>query len=131
MTLNRAWTAVGLASAVLAGSIHLVGAARGATGPSIDPANFTTKIDNPLFPLKPRATFTEHVAQDMAEVLSTNETITVPFGTFTGCLLAKEFSPLDKKVVEHKWYAPGIGFVKSVMVQGGSETSELVKVTGF
>ena len=58
MTLNRAWTAVGFVSAVLAGSIHLVGAARGATGPSIDPANFTTKIDNPLFPLKPRATFT-------------------------------------------------------------------------
>ena len=32
--------------------------------------------------------------------------------------------------LEYKWYAPGIGFIKSTMVQGGTDTSELVKVTG-
>jgi hypothetical protein len=77
-----------------------------------------------------RQEFSKGVAEDMAQVLSTNETITVPYGTFTNCLMTKEWSPLDKKVVEYKWYAPGVGFVKSTMVQGGSETSDLVKVTG-
>jgi hypothetical protein len=77
-----------------------------------------------------RQEFSKGVAEDMAEVLSTSETVTVPFGTFTNCLMTKEWSPLDKKVVEYKWYAAGVGFIKSTMVQGGTDTSELVKVTG-
>ena len=78
-----------------------------------------------------RQEFARHIAEDMGEVLSTSETVTVPFGTFTNCVMTKDFSPLAKKIVEYKWYARGIGFVKSVMVQGGSETSELVSVTGM
>ena len=76
-----------------------------------------------------RQEFSRHVAEDMAEVLSITETVTVPYGTFSNCVMTKETSPITKKVVEYK-YAPGIGFVKSTMVQGGSETAELVNVTG-
>jgi hypothetical protein len=76
-----------------------------------------------------RQEFSKKVALDMAEVLSTAETVTVPFGTFAGCLMTKDFSRLDKKVVEYKWYAPGVGFVKSTTVQGGTDTSELVNVS--
>jgi hypothetical protein len=77
-----------------------------------------------------RQEFYRHVAEDMAEVLSLTETVTVPYGTFTNCVMTKDYSPIIKKVVEYKWYARGIGFVKSTMVQGGSETTELVNVTG-
>ena len=68
------------------------------------------------------------VAEDMATVLALNRTVKVPYGTFTGCLETKDFSPLDPSVVEHKFYARGIGFVRSVMVKGGKETLELVAI---
>ena len=75
-----------------------------------------------------RQEYLKGVAEDMAEVLSLDGAASVPYGTFTDCAVTKDFSPLDKKVVENKWYARGIGFVKSVAVKGGIDTSELVSV---
>jgi hypothetical protein len=75
-----------------------------------------------------RQEYLKGVAEDMAEVLSLDGAASVPYGTFTDCVVTKDFSPLDKKVVENKWYARGIGFVKSVAVKGGLDTSELVSV---
>jgi hypothetical protein len=42
--------------------------------------------------------------------------------------VTKDFSPLEKKVVENKWFAQGVGLVKSTMVKGGIDTSELESV---
>jgi hypothetical protein len=67
-------------------------------------------------------------AEDMGRIMSTNETVTVPFGTFNNCVMTEEWSPLEPDVVEHKYYAPGIGNIKTVMVKGGNETSELIAV---
>jgi len=75
-----------------------------------------------------RQEYLKGVAEDMAEVLSLDGTASVPFGTFTDCVVTKDFSPLEKKVVENKWFAKGIGLVRSMNVKGGIDTSELVSV---
>ncbi len=68
------------------------------------------------------------VAEDMAQVLSLNESICVPYGCFSNVLKTKESSPLEPAVVEHKFYAPGVGDIREVTVQGGSEEIHLVSV---
>jgi len=68
------------------------------------------------------------VAEDMATVLSLKESVCVPYGCFSNVLQTKDFSPLEPDVVEHKFYAPGVGQIKTVLVEGGSEVSELVDV---
>ena len=76
-----------------------------------------------------RQEYLKHVAEDMGEVLSLDGTVTVPYGTFTDALVTKDFSQLDKKSYEEKWYARGIGLVKSMDVVGGSDFEELVSIT--
>jgi hypothetical protein len=68
-------------------------------------------------------------AEDMAQVLSTNSSVTVPYGSFRHVLATKEWTPLEPGVTENKYYAPGVGNVKTVMVEGGDEEYELVSVT--
>ena len=70
--------------------------------------------------------FAPHVAEDKAKVLSRDETVTVQGVTYTDVLLTKETSRLDPGVVEQKYYAPGVGFIRGVMVKGGDEQTELV-----
>jgi hypothetical protein len=72
--------------------------------------------------------FAPGVAQDMASVQSLNATFAVPFGTFNNCLQTQETSPLEPGFVEQKYYAAGVGFLGSVVTQGGSETLSLVSV---
>ncbi len=52
------------------------------------------------------------VAMDRAEVVSLNESLKTPAGTFPGCLKVEETSALDPKEKEYKYYAPGIGLIK-------------------
>jgi hypothetical protein len=75
-----------------------------------------------------RQEYLKGVAEDSAEVLSLDGSATVPAGTFTGCVVTKDFSQLERKVIENKWFARGIGLVKSMNVEGGADTSELVSV---
>jgi hypothetical protein len=51
------------------------------------------------------------VAEDRTKVVATEQTVTTPAGTFTGCIKTEDFSPLDN-VTEHKYYCPGDGFVR-------------------
>ena len=66
------------------------------------------------------------VAEDMGQVIEAGGEITVPFGSFTNTVTTKEWSPLEPDVVEHKTYAPGIGFVYSIAVSGEDEEFALV-----
>jgi hypothetical protein len=68
------------------------------------------------------------VAEDMAQVISLDESICVRYGCFDDVLMTKEWSPLEKGVVENKYYAKGVGFIFGVMVKGGDEQIELVRV---
>jgi hypothetical protein len=68
------------------------------------------------------------VAEDRAVVLSLREQAAVPYGSFDDCLKTKDFTPLEPGVVEHKYYCAGVGFVRAVTVQGGSDMLELVRI---
>lgn len=61
--------------------------------------------------------FAPDVATDMAMVLTTNDNVTVPAGSYTNVLRTKEWTPLENASVEHKYYAPGVGLI---MEQDGS-----------
>jgi len=76
-----------------------------------------------------RQEFAPGVAEDTAQVIGLDESACVPYGCFDGLLLTKEFTPLDRGVVDHKYYAEGIGFILSDTVKGGSERLELVDIS--
>src|SRR6185295_19976274 len=67
-------------------------------------------------------------AEDIAEVVSLNRTVNVPYGAFQHCLETEETTPLEPDANEHKYYAPGIGFVLQVDVTTGTR-NELIAIT--
>lgn len=68
------------------------------------------------------------VAEDHATVIGLDATRTVPAGTYHHLLVTKDFSPLEPAVVEHKFFARGIGSVLEKEVKGGQERLRLVRV---
>ena len=66
-------------------------------------------------------------AEDMAEVVRTGAGETVPFGSFDDLVVIREWNPLDPGVVEDKYFAPGVGNVLEVVVEGGTGRVELVE----
>lgn len=66
-------------------------------------------------------------AEDAAEVLSVEEQAQVPFGHFREVLLTKDFTPLQRRVLEYKLYARGVGPVLVLGVSGGADREELVR----
>lgn len=68
-------------------------------------------------------------AEDWGKVVAMDVTVTVPYGTLTGCLKTEEWNALEKNTLEAKWYCPQVGFVKEMKLQGGSEVVELITVT--
>jgi hypothetical protein len=67
-------------------------------------------------------------AEDRAVVLSTDEKVQTPTGTYTGALLTRETTPLEPDVAELKFYVPGVGQVLTLQTSGGSEREALVDV---
>lgn len=84
-------------------------------------------LARPLDGLWYRTEYYRGEAEDLAQILSLNETVSVPYGTFANCLKILDFNALEPGVEEHKYYAPGIGVVKEVQVRGGGD--ELVELT--
>ena len=52
------------------------------------------------------------VGMDRAEIVSLQERVVTPAGTFEKCVHVHETSALEKGSGEHKWYAAGVGPVK-------------------
>ena len=75
-----------------------------------------------------RQEFSLENAEDNAETVSLNATVTVPFGTFANCLKSHETTPLEPDARESKFYAPGVGNVLTVDGVTG-ERDELVQIT--
>jgi hypothetical protein len=72
--------------------------------------------------------FARNVAEDQAKVLGRDESACLRSGQcYNNLLLTQETSRLDPGVVEHKYYAPTIGFILGVTVKGGDERTELVR----
>jgi hypothetical protein len=66
------------------------------------------------------------VAEDEAKVLSLDEQVGVPFGHFKDVLLTKDLNPLEPKVLEHKFYARGVGPALTLDISGAAGREELV-----
>jgi hypothetical protein len=64
-------------------------------------------------------------AEDAARVLSVDELVSAPFGSYDEALLTRDFTPVEPDVVEYKLYARGVGLVLAVAVSGGSSREEL------
>jgi hypothetical protein len=67
-------------------------------------------------------------AEDMAKVLNTDEPVIVSYGSFDHALETSEWTPLERGVIEHKYYVKGVGNVRTIMVKGGSEEEHLVSI---
>ena len=67
-------------------------------------------------------------AEDQAKVFGDFGLVKVPAGTYRHTIGTKETSRLEPGVVERKWYAPGVGEIKSQDVKGSKEGFRLVKV---
>jgi hypothetical protein len=59
-------------------------------------------------------------AEDMGQVLSVDESLTVPFGSFDQVVKTLDFSNIGAGQ-EQKFYAPGIGLLKEMDVNGNEE----------
>lgn len=67
-------------------------------------------------------------AEDRGDVLSVNETVVVPQGTFVGCVKTKDYTALDLQSLEHKYYCKEIGFTTLEVDITDSERVELISV---
>lgn len=65
-------------------------------------------------------------AEDVGQVVAVGDSVTVPFGAFSDCVKIREWSLLERGF-EHKWYARGVGMVRSL--GSGGSTFELISVT--
>jgi hypothetical protein len=83
-------------------------------------------IAHPRPGLSARQEYLKGEAEDHFRVVSTRQTAVVPYGTFRGAMLTKEWTPLEPGVIDHKYYVRGIGTVLEQTVKGGNERNELV-----
>jgi len=67
-------------------------------------------------------------AEDMGQVLSVNESVTVPFGSFDQVVKTLDFSKLETNAKEQKFYAAGIGLIKEMDLNSNEEVV-LIKMT--
>jgi len=68
-------------------------------------------------------------AEDEATILRVDAKAAVPFGQFSDAVKTKDFTRLEPNLLEHKYYAPGIGLVLEKTLKGGSGRIELVEYT--
>jgi hypothetical protein len=67
-------------------------------------------------------------AEDHFTVLSLNASVRVPYVSSDRALKTKEFTPLEPKVLDNKYYVLGIGTVLEVAIKGPVERLELISV---
>jgi hypothetical protein len=84
---------------------------------------------NPVDGMTYRQEYYAGHAEDKAEVLSLDEQVEVKFGHFPQgqVLMTKDINPLEPRVLEHKFYAKGVGPVLTLDVSGASGREELLR----
>jgi hypothetical protein len=75
-----------------------------------------------------RQEFYENEAEDYAEVVELDLSVTVPAGTFDGCIKTRDRSAIEPDLDEYKYYCPGIG---NVLVEEGDVLVELIEYSGL
>lgn len=64
-------------------------------------------------------------AEDVAEIMQVGASVSVPTGDYTDVVVIREWNPFSPEVLEDKYYAPGVGLVLEVTVEGGEGRTEL------
>jgi hypothetical protein len=67
-------------------------------------------------------------AEDYAEIVSVDESVTVPAGTFEHCVETHESSVVETTLDENKFYCPGVGQVLTIE---GDIREELIEYSGL
>ena len=65
-------------------------------------------------------------AEDQGEIVALGEQAETPAGHYEDVLMTRDTNPIEPKVLEFKFYAPGVGPVLATTVSGGSDREELV-----
>jgi hypothetical protein len=73
-----------------------------------------------------RQEFYEGEAEDLGRVIELDESVSVPYDSFSDVLVTEDWTPLEPKVLENKFYARGVGPVLERKVEGGEEVLRLV-----
>jgi hypothetical protein len=68
-------------------------------------------------------------AEDHYRVVRVGASVSVPYHTSRAALLTAEWTPLERGVLDHKYYVAGIGTVLEQTVRGGDERNALISVT--
>lgn len=78
-----------------------------------------------------RQEYYEDEAEDWGKVVAVDQTVDVPFGTFTGCVQTEDWNALEGRAesLEEKYYCPDAGAVLEVPVDAPEERVELVDMT--
>jgi hypothetical protein len=74
-----------------------------------------------------RQEYRKDEAEDRSRVLSTDERVQVPTGTYQGAMLTRDTTPLEPDLVELKWYVPGVGPVLTLTPAGEASRQHLVQ----
>ena len=88
-----------------------------------------TMLAEPTVGARYKQEYYEGEAEDVGEVIATNESVTGPTGSYDRVVKTEDTTPLEPDVLEHKWYAPGVGVVQEQDISGGDEKVTLVKLT--
>jgi hypothetical protein len=81
---------------------------------------------NPEVGMTYRQEYLAGEAEDRAKVLSLDQHVEVPYGSFDGCLQTEDTTSLDPDVLEHKYYCRDVGPVLAIDVASGVGREELV-----
>jgi hypothetical protein len=69
-------------------------------------------------------------AEDMGQIIEVGVDVTVPAGSYTDCIVTKDWSALHPdEDIEHKVFCRGVGNVKAEIVMGGSGLEVLTDAT--
>ena len=66
-------------------------------------------------------------AEDQGSIVARDQQAEVPAGHFSDVLMTRDTNPLEPRVLEFKFYAPGVGAVLALGVSGGGGREELLR----
>ena len=84
---------------------------------------------DPTVDLTYRQEFYAGQAEDQATIVELGANADTPAGSYTDVLVTEDLTPLEPDIIEHKFYAPGVGLVKERDVQGGHARNDLTEFT--
>ncbi|TMC21220.1 MAG: hypothetical protein E6J34_10290 [Chloroflexi bacterium] len=91
----------------------------------------TPGITMPGKPTRDVSYYTEYLkgeTEDMDQVVSLTEAVTIPYGSFSKVIKIKESSQLTPGVIKYKYYAQNVGLILTT-IEGKTGQEKLLKVT--